>query len=114
MASELTLTVNGVKQAVSSAPDTPLLFVLRNELKLTGPHLGCGMAQCGACSGLLDGAEIRSCVTPVSVAAAKRGKTDQGLPRVRGSHKVVSGGDPAPTPPPRHQPSMSCPASQAG
>jgi xanthine dehydrogenase iron-sulfur cluster and FAD-binding subunit A len=48
MANELTLSVNGAKQVVSATPETPLLFVLRNELKLTGPRLGCGMAQCGA------------------------------------------------------------------
>jgi nicotinate dehydrogenase subunit A len=47
MANELTLSVNGAKQVVSAAPETPLLFVLRNELKLSGPRLGCGMAQCG-------------------------------------------------------------------
>jgi aerobic-type carbon monoxide dehydrogenase small subunit (CoxS/CutS family) len=97
MASELTLTVNGVKQVVSSAPDTPLLFVLRNELKLTGPHLGCGMAQCGACSVLLDGAEIRSCVTPVSVAAGKQVTTIEGLPAVWAAQKGLSAGDAAKT-----------------
>ena len=48
MANELTLSVNGAKQVVSAAPETPLLFVLRTELKLTGPRLSCGMAQCGA------------------------------------------------------------------
>jgi nicotinate dehydrogenase subunit A len=50
MANELTLSVNGAKHVVTAAPDTPLLFVLRNDLKLTGPRLGCGTAQCGACS----------------------------------------------------------------
>jgi isoquinoline 1-oxidoreductase alpha subunit len=72
MASELTLSVNGAKRVVSSAPDTPLLFVMRNELKLTGPRLGCGMAQCGACSVLVDGEEVRSCVTPVADAVGKQ------------------------------------------
>ena len=62
MASELTLTVNGAKQVVSAAPETPLIFVLRNELKLSGPRLGCGMAQCGACAVLLDGKEIRAAI----------------------------------------------------
>src|SRR5260370_28983518 len=60
------------KQVVSAAPETPLLFVLRNELKLTGPRLGCGMAQCGACSVLLDGEEVRACITPTSYAAGKQ------------------------------------------
>jgi isoquinoline 1-oxidoreductase alpha subunit len=79
MASELTLSVNGAKQVISALPETPLLFVLRNELKLTGPRLGCGMAQCGACSVLLDGEEIRSCVTPVSFAVGKQVTTIEGL-----------------------------------
>jgi aerobic-type carbon monoxide dehydrogenase small subunit (CoxS/CutS family) len=65
MASELTLNVNGSKQVVRAEVDTPLLFVRRNELKLTGPRMGCGMAQCGACAVLLDGEEARACVTPV-------------------------------------------------
>jgi isoquinoline 1-oxidoreductase subunit alpha len=82
MANPLTFTVNGTKQIVSVAPDTPLLFVLRNELKLTGPRLGCGMAQCGACSVLIDGEEIRSCVTPVSYAVGKRVTTIEGLPAI--------------------------------
>jgi len=52
------LFVNGKEESVSVAPETPLLFVLRNELKLTGPRLGCGMAQCGACAVLLDGEAV--------------------------------------------------------
>src|SRR5713101_7554744 len=71
MATELTLSVNGAKQVLTVAPDTPLLFVLRNDLKLTGPHLGCGMAQCGACSVLLDGEEVRSCITQHGPHAAR-------------------------------------------
>ena len=90
MASELTLSVNGAKRVVSSASDTPLLFVLRNELKLTGPHLGCGIAQCGACSVLLDGKEVRSCVTPVSGAVGKQVTTIEGLPAVWAAHKGLS------------------------
>jgi len=58
MVSELTLSVNGARQVVSAAPETPLLFVLRNDLGLTSPHLGCGMAQCGACAVLLDCGKI--------------------------------------------------------
>jgi isoquinoline 1-oxidoreductase subunit alpha len=80
MANELTLSVNGTKQVVSAAPETPLLFVLRNELKLTGPRLGCGMAQCGACSVLLDGEEVRACITPISYAVGKQVTTIEGLP----------------------------------
>jgi aerobic-type carbon monoxide dehydrogenase small subunit (CoxS/CutS family) len=80
--SELTISVNGAKQIVSVLPETPLLFVLRNELKLTGPRLGCGIAQCGACAVLVDGEEVRACITPVSYAVGKRVTTIEGLPAV--------------------------------
>lgn len=93
MPTELTLSVNGAKQVVSSAPDTPLLFVLRNELKLTGPRLGCGMAQCGACSVLLDGEEVRSCVTPISYAVGKQVTTIEGLPAIWATQKSLSAAD---------------------
>jgi isoquinoline 1-oxidoreductase subunit alpha len=79
MPGELLLTVNGEQQKVSASAETPLLFVLRNELKLTGPRLGCGMAQCGACAVLLDGEEVRSCVTPLSYAVGKKVTTVEGL-----------------------------------
>lgn len=72
--------VNGRAHEVTSAPDTPLLYVLMNELQLQGPRFGCGLAQCGSCSVLLDGAEIRSCVTPVSAVAGKQVTTLEGLP----------------------------------
>jgi aerobic-type carbon monoxide dehydrogenase small subunit (CoxS/CutS family) len=97
MASELTLTVNGAKQVVSAAPQTPLLFVLRNDLKLTGPHLGCGIAQCGACSVLLDGQEVRACITPVSYAVGKRVTTIEGLPAVWAAEKGLSAAEAAKT-----------------
>jgi len=90
MAKELTLTVNGAKQVVSVAPDMPLLFVLRNELKLTSPHMGCGMAQCGACAVLLDGEEVRACITPVSYAVGKQVTTIEGLPAVWAAKKGLS------------------------
>ena len=61
-----TLRVNGAAHTVSVDPDTPLLYILRNDLALNGPKFGCGLAQCGACSVLVDGKEVRSCVTPVS------------------------------------------------
>jgi len=77
---ELRLSVNGSSETVAVSPETPLLFVLRNELKLTGPRLGCGMAQCGACAVLVDGKEIRACITPVSFAAGKEVTTLEGLP----------------------------------
>jgi len=97
VASELTLSVNGAKQVVSAAPETPLLFVLRNDLKLTGPRLGCGMAQCGACSVLLDGEEVRACITPVSEAVGKRVTTIEGLPAVWAAEKSLSATDAART-----------------
>lgn len=90
MPDELTLSVNGMKHNVSAAPDTPLLYVLRNELRLTGPRLGCGMAQCGACAVLLDGQEVRSCITPVSYAVSKELTTIEGLPAVWARQKGLS------------------------
>jgi isoquinoline 1-oxidoreductase alpha subunit len=93
MADELTLTVNGARQVVRVAPEMPLLFVLRNELKLTSPHMGCGMAQCGACAVLLDGEEIRSCVTPVSYAVGKKVTTIEGLSAVWAAEKGLHGAD---------------------
>ena len=80
MTTELVLHVNGSARPVSAAPDTPLLYVLRNELKLRGPRFGCGMAQCGACAVLVDGKEARSCILPVSAIAGKRVVTIEGLP----------------------------------
>jgi isoquinoline 1-oxidoreductase alpha subunit len=97
MASELTLSVNGAKQVVSAAPETPLIFVLRNELKLSGPRLGCGMAQCGACSVLLDGEEIRACVTPVSYAVGKQLTTIEGLPAIWAAKNSLSADEAAKT-----------------
>jgi len=76
----LTITVNGKKRDIQSSADTPLLYVLRNELDVTSPQFGCGLAQCGICSVLLDGREIRSCITPVSAAAGKEVTTVEGLP----------------------------------
>lgn len=65
------LTINGTKHQVDIEPDTPLLWVLRDELAMTGTKYGCGLAQCGACTVLVDGQATRSCVTPVeSVAGA--------------------------------------------
>jgi len=61
-----TLRVNGVDQNLSVEADTPLLYVLRNDVGLNGPKFGCGLAQCGACTVLIDGKPVRSCVTPVS------------------------------------------------
>ena len=76
---KLAIRVNGSRHAVQAASDTPLLYVLRNELKLHGPRFGCGLAQCGACTVQLDGKPIRSCVTPVNKVAHKEITTLEGL-----------------------------------
>ena len=73
------LIVNGTAHEVNAAPETPLLYVLRNDLGLTGPKFGCGIAQCGACTVHLDGAAVRSCSVPLSAAAGKRVTTVEGL-----------------------------------
>src|SRR5262249_48549916 len=77
--SGIVITVNGTRREVQAPADTPLLYVLRNDLELSGPQFGCGLAQCGACSVLLDGKEIRSCITPLSAAAGKEVTTLEGL-----------------------------------
>jgi aerobic-type carbon monoxide dehydrogenase small subunit (CoxS/CutS family) len=74
------INVNQKVRTVASAPDTPLLYVLSDELQLHGPRFGCGLAQCGSCSVLVDGVEKRSCVTPLSTVAGKSITTLEGLP----------------------------------
>jgi aerobic-type carbon monoxide dehydrogenase small subunit (CoxS/CutS family) len=81
------LTLNGQAKDIDVADDTPLLWVLRDTLGLTGTKFGCGMALCGACTVHLDGQPIRSCVTPVSAAAGKSVTTIEGLSNDR-SHPV--------------------------
>jgi isoquinoline 1-oxidoreductase alpha subunit len=77
----VTITVNGARREVQAPADTPLLYVLRNELLLTGPQFGCGLAQCGACSVLIDGKEVRSCITALSdVGPDQEVTTLEGLP----------------------------------
>jgi isoquinoline 1-oxidoreductase subunit alpha len=73
------LTINGAEHEVDARPDMPLLWVLRDLLGMTGTKFGCGVAQCGACTVHLDGAPLRSCVTPVSAAAGKAITTIEGL-----------------------------------
>ena len=80
--------VNGRAVNVTGDPDKPLLWVLREDLQLTGTKFGCGMALCGACTVHLDGAPVRSCVTPVSAARGKRVTTVEGLSRGPRLHPV--------------------------
>jgi isoquinoline 1-oxidoreductase alpha subunit len=75
----LTLDINGKTTRVDAEPDTPLLWVLRDYLDLTGTKFGCGMALCGACTVHLDGQPTRSCITPVSTASGKKITTIEGL-----------------------------------
>jgi isoquinoline 1-oxidoreductase alpha subunit len=88
-----TISVNGVRREVQAPNDTPLLYVLRNDLDLSSPQFGCGLAQCGSCSVLLDGKEIRSCVTPLSAAAGKEITTLEGLPARWANQKGLSAAD---------------------
>jgi aerobic-type carbon monoxide dehydrogenase small subunit (CoxS/CutS family) len=87
------MVVNGIRREVQAPADTPLLYVLRNDLELSGPQFGCGLAQCGACSVLLDGKEIRSCVTPLSTASGKEVTTLEGLPARWAKQKGLSQAD---------------------
>jgi nicotinate dehydrogenase subunit A len=76
---DYTLRVNGASRTVRTDADTPLLYVLRNDLELNGPKFGCGQAQCGACTVHVDGRATRSCVTPVSSMAGKTITTLEGI-----------------------------------
>jgi len=84
----MNLTVNGSVRAVDAKPDTPLLYVLRNELGLVGSRFGCGSGQCGACVVLVDGRPMASCDLPVSFAEGKQITTIEGLGRDGELHPV--------------------------
>ncbi len=88
MADTTRITVNGASHDVQAEPDTPLLYVLRNELGLNGPRFGCGLAQCGACTVHLAGRPIRSCVTPVSAAVSAPVTTLEGLGTAEQPHPL--------------------------
>jgi aerobic-type carbon monoxide dehydrogenase small subunit (CoxS/CutS family) len=90
MAIELKLTVNEEARTVTTLSDTPLLYVLINDLGLQGPRFGCGLGQCGSCSVLVNGVETRSCMTPVSSVAGKSITTLEGLPAWYAAQKNLS------------------------
>jgi len=84
----ISLKVNGKTQVVDVDPETPLLYVLRNDLRLNGPKFGCGLAQCGACTVILNGNAIRSCVTLVSAVQNQPVTTLEGLGSTKKMHKI--------------------------
>ncbi len=88
MADELVITVNGTRHSVRATPDTPLLYVLRNELELNGPLFGCGLEQCGACMVLRGAEAVRSCMLPVGEVAGSQITTLEGLGTVEEPHPV--------------------------
>ena len=85
---KFSLRVNGKTQVVDAEPEMPLLYALRNDLQLNGPKFGCGLAQCGSCTVIMDGNAIRSCVTPMSQAQNKSVTTLEGLGNTKKMHKI--------------------------
>jgi nicotinate dehydrogenase subunit A len=85
---KISLKINGKSRVVDADPATPLLYVLRNDVKLNGPKFGCGLAQCGACTVIMDGKAVRSCVTPVSTVGGKPVTTLEGLGSVKKPHPL--------------------------
>ena len=88
MPQKFTLNVNGKDQIVQVEPDSMLLYTLRDDLRLRGPKFGCGLAQCGACTVLMDGSAIRSCVTPVSSVGSGKIVTLEGLGTAEHPHPL--------------------------
>jgi nicotinate dehydrogenase subunit A len=88
MAEAVELAVNGARRRVSAQGDTPLLYVLRNDLELNGAKFGCGLGQCGACTVILDGEAVRSCQLPVASAVGKKITTIEGLGTIDRPHPV--------------------------
>jgi len=93
----ISFTVNGARREADVAADTPLLYVLRNDLEIGSPQFGCGLSQCGACSVLVDGKEVRSCVLPVRSVADKQVTTVEGLPARWAGQKGLPAADVAKT-----------------
>jgi nicotinate dehydrogenase subunit A len=88
MAEQFQLQINGQTLVASVTPETPLLYVLRNDAKLNGPKFGCGLGQCGACTVLLDGVATRSCITPISTVGGAKVVTLEGLGTVERPHPL--------------------------
>jgi len=84
----VSLKVNGASRSVPAEPDTPLLYVLRNDLELNGAKFGCGLAQCGACTVLVDGSPVRSCITPLSAIGPGEVTTIEGLGTIDRPHPL--------------------------
>ena len=84
----VSLKVNGALQSVPAEPDTPLLYVLRNDLGLNAAKFGCGLGQCGACTVLVDGAPLRSCITPIGTLGQSEITTLEGLGTVERPHTL--------------------------
>jgi nicotinate dehydrogenase subunit A len=84
----ISLKVNGATVSVPAEPDTPLLYVLRNDLALNGAKFGCGLSQCGACTVLVDGQPVRSCVTPIGTLGTSEITTIEGLGSVQKPHPL--------------------------
>jgi nicotinate dehydrogenase subunit A len=85
---QISLKVNGKAQVIDADADMPLLYALRNDLQLNGPKFGCGLAQCGACTVIMDGNATRSCVTPLSTAQNKSVTTLEGLGSTKKMHRI--------------------------
>jgi nicotinate dehydrogenase subunit A len=88
MPNPITLNVNGKDQAVDAEPDSMLLYALRDNLKLHGPKFGCGLSQCGACTVLLDGTAVRSCIMPLAAVAGHKITTLEGLGTIDKPHPL--------------------------
>jgi nicotinate dehydrogenase subunit A len=88
MADGIELTVNGARHRVRAQDDTPLLYVLRNDLELNGAKFGCGLGQCGACTVIVDGEAVRSCSFPIALAVGKQITTIEGLGTIDKPHPV--------------------------
>ena len=88
MQKRIELNVNGKAHAIEAEPDMPLLYALRDDLGMKEPRFGCGLAQCGACTVLINGEPVRSCITPVDAVGAKKITTLAGIGTAEKPHKV--------------------------